>query len=243
MAAASATVPDVRILDRDPMRIVRAPFEVRHRAALRNLLRVVEPGPEALARYLSQRGGYPWEIGLRTPTGRVRATLYSRHDLLTVNEVFCRGDYGFQAPRLIVDVGANIGLATLFWLSRRPDAKVYCYEPDPVNVERLRRTLRGYEDRYVLAQAAVGAVAGRARFAADGRYGKLSETGELEVEVVALAPEIARIEAAEGRRVDLLKIDTEGSERELVAALGSSRRPEVVWEDNAGLVRREPALH
>jgi hypothetical protein len=42
---------------------------------------------------------------------------------------------------------------------------------------------------------------------------------ELEVEVIALRDEIARVALEEGRPVDLVKIDTEGSEPELLASL------------------------
>jgi hypothetical protein len=47
--------------------------------------------------------------------GLVRIKLYSRHDLLTLNEVFFRRDYGSLdgiAP-VVVDVGANIGITSL----------------------------------------------------------------------------------------------------------------------------------
>jgi hypothetical protein len=36
------------------------------------------------------------------------------------------------------NIGANIDLAALFWLTRRPDCRVWCYEPNPQNVARLR---------------------------------------------------------------------------------------------------------
>jgi FkbM family methyltransferase len=204
------TVPPQRILDRDITRIIRAPLQRRHWRALGALLTKVQPGREALRRYVTQQGAYPWDIRVKTPAGAVPIRLYSRHDLLTVNEIFCRLDYGSEAPALVVDIGANIGLAALFWLTRRPDSRVWCYEPNPKNIPRLRQTLRGYEGRYELVEAAIGPVATRARFTFDdsGRYGRLSDEldmgAELEVPVLGLRDELARVERHEGRAVELV---------------------------------------
>jgi hypothetical protein len=56
------------------------------------------------------------------PLGRIEVTLADRHDLQTVNEVFCRRDYGSSAHRTVVDIGANVRLATLFFLTRSSHA-------------------------------------------------------------------------------------------------------------------------
>ena len=231
-----------RFLDRDYVWLLKAPFERRHWRALVGLLARVEPGWEALRRYVTQHGAYPWDIRVRTPAGTMPVRLYSRHDLLTVNEIFCRLDYGTDAPALVVDVGANIGLAALFWLTRRPDSRVWCYEPNPENIPRLQRTLAGFEDRYELVEAAIGPLAAQARFTFDpsGRYGRLSQIqdlgAEVEVSVLGLRDELARIEGQEGREIELVKIDTEGSEPELIASLPPNSPP-LLWED-MGVLRR-----
>jgi FkbM family methyltransferase len=99
--------------------------------------------------------------------------------------------------------------------------------------------------RYELVEAAIGPTAGRGRFTFDdsGRYGRLSEQAdmgaEVEVEILSLASELARIREQEGRSVELIKIDTEGSEPEILASLPAGSPP-VLWEDN-GRVRRSPA--
>jgi FkbM family methyltransferase len=209
-------------------------------------LTVLSPRGEALRRYLSQAGTYPWEIQIRTPTGVVPVTLYSRHDLLTVNEIFCRRDYGDDAPELVVDIGANIGLAALYWLTRRRDSKVYCYEPNPSNLEHLHQTLRDYAGRYEVVDAAVALTPGHARFTFDGsgRYGLISDVDdlgdELLVRTLTLSSELARIERNEGRPPDLVKIDTEGSESALVNSL-TPPTPKLIWEDSRGRIHRRPA--
>ena len=103
----------MRIRDRDIKRIVTAPFQRRYWSALVQTFRIFDRPMEALRRYASNSGEYPWSPVLRTPAGYVRVTLHSYHDLLTVNEIFCRGDYGRGAPQIVMDIGANRGLAAL----------------------------------------------------------------------------------------------------------------------------------
>lgn len=44
--------------------------------------------------------------------------------------------------RVIIDAGANVGLATLYFLSRMPHAMIYCIEPDPDNFTFLEKNLQ-----------------------------------------------------------------------------------------------------
>ncbi len=144
--------------------------EARHYRALANMARVYPRPVDALARYVLGRGGYPARVDVRTPAGRVRPRLYTRHDMLTLNEVFCRLDYELAGPaRVVVDVGSNIGLSALYFLTRPSRPFCYLYEPDPRNVARLRDNLAGHADRWELAEAAVGARGGRVRFSTEKR--------------------------------------------------------------------------
>ena len=223
----------------------RRPSSERHWAALRRMLSVYERPAPALVRYLSNGGRYPWTPAVRTPTGRLTPRLRDYHDLLTLNEIFCRGDYGDGADaRVVVDIGANRGLAALFFLSRRPDSRVYCFEPDPANTAVLRDTLAGLEDRYVLVERAVTATdVDSIRFVPGGRYGR---TAVDEDEPAVVLPAIGITAALEQvlereHRIDLVKIDTEGTEAALVAALQASSCAasvgRVVYEDDQGMTR------
>ena len=112
----------VRIRDRDVRRILAAPVDLRHWRALRRMFSVYEQPGRALIRYLTNAGRYPWEPGLRTPSGVVRPVLTSYHDLLTVNEVFCRQDYGDGQgwTRLSTSV------RTSAWQALLPDPLAWC---------------------------------------------------------------------------------------------------------------------
>lgn len=234
----------MRIRDREVRSIVKAPFQVRHWAALERMLVTYERPAPALLRYALNCGRYPWVPSLRTPLGLVRPCLESYHDLLTVNEVFCRRDYGDAADLgVVVDIGANVGLAALYFLTRSTRVRVWCYEPDPSNLLRLRRTLAGFEDRVHVEQAAVcpDPAPVEVPFAPRGRYGRVldsEETGTIRVPARGISDVISAVLESEGR-VDLLKIDTEGSEPALVAAISPAQRRYVdalVYEGPGGVV-------
>jgi FkbM family methyltransferase len=50
----------------------------------------------------------------------------------------------------VFDVGANVGLFSLFVLSEFPTARVFAFEPAPPNFQVLRRNTRAYPDRFRL---------------------------------------------------------------------------------------------
>ena len=84
---------------------------------------------------------------MRTLSGVIRPTLHSRHDMFTVKEMFCRGIIRPARPGSVVDIGSNIGLSALFFLTRTSGCHGSLYEPVPRNVERLRANLGGYAER------------------------------------------------------------------------------------------------
>ncbi len=196
--------------------------EPAHYRALVNMARRYPRPLDAYGRYLFGRGTYPTRFSVRTPAGIVRPALWSFHDMLTLNEVFCREDYGVrEPPALVVDIGSNIGLSALYFLTRGPHVRCRLYEPVPRNVERLRRNLEGYEDRYELEQVAVADFDGEAEFRLDpfGRYGGIGIQGDEMTTVPCrhidgLLEDVLR----SADSISVLKIDVEGYEPALLRA-------------------------
>jgi FkbM family methyltransferase len=181
-----------------------------------------EPG-QALRRYLAGRGDYPYRCPVRTPAGTVAPMLHSSHDMFTVNEVFCREDYAAGHDlRTVVDIGSNIGISALYFLTRGPDVRCHLFEPVPRNVERLRSNLLAYKDRYTLEQAAVADRAGTVAFGVEptGRYGGIGVVTEEAIEVRCLDINEVLERVLDGEpRIDVLKLDTEGAEASTVRAI------------------------
>ena len=129
---------------------------------------------------------------------------------------------------LIIDVGAHIGLSTLYFKMIYPKAKIVAIEPHPELVEILKRNveLNRLENVEVI-EAAVGNEEGERSFFIDvddewlssssfsrGAWNNTQENKEIKVNVVKLGGLIKK-------KVDLLKLDVEGAEEEVLLSLGN----------------------
>jgi len=194
-------------------------FQPRHHIAARNMLRTYRKPADAFARYLLGLGDYPAVLTLNTPAGSLALTVHSYHDILTLNEIFCRLDYpAATGDRIIVDFGSNIGLSAAFFLSRTPDCFAYLYEPLQANIGRLRKNLQSFESRYALQEVAVGQTDGLVEFGREptGRYGGIGvKTGDYVSVVCRDSNKILREAISRHGTIDILKIDIEGLEQEI----------------------------
>jgi hypothetical protein len=135
------------IFNRDLSKVLRAFVGPQHYRAALAMLQVYHRPGDAYARYLFGSGAYPAEINLKTPIGDVRLTVHSYHDMITVNEVFCRQDYASRSKdQVFVDFGSNIGISAAYFLTRSHKGFAYLYEPVPrmlLGCEVILRSWRG----------------------------------------------------------------------------------------------------
>lgn len=125
------------------------------------------------------------------------------------------------APRTILDLGANVGMAAAALAAQFPGAAFVLVEPDPRNVARLRRTVAlNALDAQVVASA-VGPEAGELelRFDRNPTCSALetSATHDLAQRAtvaVQTVPDLLDERGWDG--VDLVKIDIEGTEEALL---------------------------
>ncbi len=178
---------------------------------------------DAYMRYLCGTGDYPTEITVKTPSGSIALTIYSTHDLLTVNEIFCREDYKVdERDRVIVDFGSNIGISAAYFLSRNSRNFAYLFEPVSRNVQRLTANLKGFEDRYELSSVAIALEAGVVAFGCEktGRYGGIGKQTDDTIQVQAVAAnDVLEAIIARHSHIDILKIDIETLERQVIENL------------------------
>ncbi|MGE9808293.1 MULTISPECIES: FkbM family methyltransferase [unclassified Janibacter] len=232
----------------DQRRRLSAPFRPRNYRAFAHTLTTYRRPVDALDRYVRGTGDYPWHPVLRTPIGEIELVVPHPHDVRTVNEVFCRRDYGSGAPEVVVDVGGNIGVSAAWFLSRTPTSRVYVWEPVPHNLESLRANTAAFGDRCTIHPTALAPVSGPATFLIDpvGRYSGLAQYRDsasgavpVEVECEAVGEALRGVLEREGR-IDLVKVDTEGSEEAIVAAIPADIRAaigEIVYEYPGGVRR------
>jgi len=119
--------------------------------------------------------------------------------------------------RTIVDLGANIGLASRWLLSKAPGAALVAVEPEPGNVAVLRENLSQFPSARVIP-ACVGATPRRVRMVTDsGEWGfhmQDVDGAAAGAGLVDVLPMGSILEWVDGD-VDLLKCDIEGAEVEL----------------------------
>jgi FkbM family methyltransferase len=190
-------------------------------AALARMPRRYTHFVDGARRYFTPGGTYPYRCEIRTPLGIVAPTLHSQHDMITVNEIFCREDYGVgDEAQVVVDVGSNIGISALYFLTRSESSRVWLYEPVPRNVERLEQNLEEFEGRWQLERAAVADRDGTEVFSIEptGRYGGLGTTHAESIEVrVRHIDDVLQEVLDTESRIDVLKLDTEGVEARTLA--------------------------
>jgi FkbM family methyltransferase len=167
----------------------------------------------------------PWTGRSRTRRLRIRVGGRERDwwvadpmEVAALSEVFVAGEYSDwlpdEAPSLIVDAGANIGSATLWFRERFPNARIIAIEPNPHAFSRLERNVGG-DSNVQLVNAALAATDGTGFFACEPMtpVGRLqAHDGPDVVSVEALTLATIRERYADGARIDMLKLDVEGTE-------------------------------
>jgi FkbM family methyltransferase len=183
---------------------------------------------------------YAWQ-GARRRSRHLRSpyTLRSKHsrfalwcranssDLSVFGQIFIQREYrcldAVPSAGLIIDCGANTGYSAAYFLTRFSSARVIAIEPDPENYAMLCRNLASYGARATCIRAGVWshsttlaldeAQAGIGReWARTVRPARAGEKDSIKaVDVGSLLQESG------AERISILKVDIEGSEREVFA--------------------------
>ena len=134
-------------------------------------------------------------------------------------EIFVKGAYFFHSNKkrpILIDAGANIGVATLFFKFLYPESEIYAFEPDPKTFKLLVRNIENNKLANVhLYNVALTAATGRINFYTGSHPGSVSASttrirgshSKIKVKSQTLSALINQIGP-----VDLLKVDIEGAE-------------------------------
>jgi len=140
--------------------------------------------------------------------------IFAFYQILVFDEYRCLSE--LRSPKLIVDLGANVGYSSAYFLSRFKSCSVIAVEPDPANFAVLEKNVAPYSDRVTTIQAAVWPRRERLNLDLAGQgeeWGvRVKPSADGGVQSVTI-PELLRLSGQD--RISLLKIDIEGSEIEL----------------------------
>lgn len=147
-------------------------------------------------------------------------------------------DVPYRATKpIVLDIGANVGSFAAWAMHKWPDCHVHCYEPLPENFAFLKRNLGHLEpSRVSLNNFAVGNPELKNMFRGRSNCGEASfyELGEQSAEVVEVDSKPPSVLP----KAQIMKIDTEGSEIEILNRLPRIDHDVIVLEYHSDDNRR-----
>lgn len=165
-------------------------------------------------------------MGIKTiERGGIKFSFLNEEEFeLIYNDVFKKEEYPFITKKInpfILDCGSHIGLATLYFKSLYPQAKIICFEPNPVSFKLLEKNVKQNNLKYVnLINAAISSKEGEIDFyiekdlfnpwgwgdsAVINRWYSKKKNKTIKVKSVRLSTFIKN-------KIDLIKLDVEGLE-------------------------------
>ena len=176
---------------------------------------------------LGRRDRYGEVMQLRMRFGRQVLPVTMRlGDIFVLGEILYEGQYRLQSHvpdgGTIIDAGGNIGLSGLWLYGNHAPAALHVFEPATENFGVLEQNLGGLPGS-VLNKAAVGREAGdltlyHQEFA--GMHSLVDTVGALGSETVPVLRLADYLDDHGIGKVDLLKLDIEGSELDALVGLG-----------------------
>jgi FkbM family methyltransferase len=161
--------------------------------------------------------------------------IFGKDDIYLVSDLINRGRDAARPVRVILDVGAAYGDKTLTFLKAFPNSTVHCFEPQSASRARLAKRIARWKDRVVMHE-----------------YGLFNETCTRDLRLYSypdassvlpipeymrregkaeIATETVRLRRLDDcvaelsiTKIDLLKVDVEGVEREVLEGAAHALR-------------------
>jgi FkbM family methyltransferase len=165
-----------------------------------------------------------WSVRPRQAIYPLQARLHGSSDMEVFDQIFIFQEYScmldLREPAFVLDLGANIGFSSAYFLSAFPKARIMAVEPDDRNIAVCKTNLSPYGDRALVLHGAVWSKPATLRLSkgsfGDGRewatqVTELSQNEQTSMGVQAWSVE-SLIDMSGFSSVDLLKVDIERAE-------------------------------
>jgi FkbM family methyltransferase len=146
-------------------------------------------------------------------------------------------EFQVREPRNIIDAGGNIGLAAIFYAVKYPDAKIVTIEPDSDNFYFLCENIKPYSNIKAIRGAVWDQVT---KLCITNRKNAVWDNGTLNAGKYIVGEDVIDgetyvpaytidniIETYNMDKIDILKMDVEGAEREIFAGKHEKWLPQV----------------
>lgn len=172
--------------------------------------------------YLQKKNIFSKYIRFYLP--HLKGAICLRHntsDVKTFDKIFLEDEYDFTpeySPKVIIDAGANIGAASIYFAAKYPEAEIISLEPEKSNFDLLVTNCEPYKNIHCVNKA-LWHTKERLYIANPG-----ANKESFEMRSQPLGHEIKPIEGVsinelmtdfKINQIDILKIDIEGSEKEV----------------------------
>jgi len=145
-------------------------------------------------------------------------------DKYVFRQIFIEKEYDIEfedQPKLIIDAGANTGLASIFFANKYPEAIIIAIEPEYSNFKVLEGNTRKYKNIFCIQRALSNTADQSMEIVSEG----LGEWGFITREIDSNTEENKKVvqsitvneifEKYDFNAIDIFKIDIEGAEKEL----------------------------
>lgn len=135
----------------------------------------------------------------------------------------------FIDPKIIIDVGANIGAASFYFSETYPNSTIYAFEPAKDLIQILKKNLKTNNNVEIINKAVSNKNEKHSKFFIDyynydgsSLYKEYHQTNNLDLDKYEIVETIDLFNFClenNIREIDILKVDAEGSEFEIIETL------------------------
>lgn len=139
-------------------------------------------------------------------------------DLSLIYSILLKYEYPYfkdYSPKIIIDVGANIGISSIYFKNCYPDCRIFAIEPESSNCIIFRQNMMPYNEVNLLC----GALHSDSKVKLDilddkaEKYSfKMIQASESRIPTFSINEIVAKYDI---KKIDILKIDIEGSEKDV----------------------------